>query len=439
MAAAMVSTVVLSGAGAASYASDPPVGSAPEIIVTTPRGRTNGGIDPLLEISPSELESYGVDTMSDLVDALRPLTRSSRSDQMAVVLINGHLAGQTEFDNLPREAIERVEVLPESVALQYGFSENQRVLNFVLREHYHAVPVRVSESGATEGGDQALSADASVVRLEDEARVTLLTSYKDSAWLRDSDRGVSAPDNYYRTLQPETNDTKIAGTLSHSLYGVSASVEASFDVLSSKSLQGVADVGAGSGADARLPLEVGTPTRTARIATQLTGPWHDFLWGATAYYLHVTTNSSSDTGVSATGEDLVDRSESAFNVGNFQLSLSGQPRSLPAGPVLANVKFALQYQGFATRDDFPGTPSSASNLVRTVRTGNINASVPIANRDRGVLRSLGELSATFNATLDNVSNFGTLASASYGIDWTPVAKVNLDCIYTDHRSAPRRE
>jgi hypothetical protein len=41
-----------------------------------------------------------------------PAPRSSRSDQMAVVLINGHLAGQTEFDNLPREAVERVEVLP---------------------------------------------------------------------------------------------------------------------------------------------------------------------------------------------------------------------------------------------------------------------------------------------------------------------------------------
>jgi hypothetical protein len=77
------------------------------------------------------LAPHGADSLSDLVGALRPLTRSSRSDQTAVVLINGHLAGQTEFDNLPREAIERVEVLPESVALQYGFSENQRVLNFL--------------------------------------------------------------------------------------------------------------------------------------------------------------------------------------------------------------------------------------------------------------------------------------------------------------------
>jgi hypothetical protein len=197
--------------------------TTPEIIVTTPRGSASGGIDPLLELSPSELDSYGADSLSDLVQALRPLTRSSRSDQMAVVLINGHLAGQTEFDNLPREAIERVEVLPESVALQYGFSENQRVLNFVLRERYSAVPIRATESGATEGGGQAIAADASLVRLNDEARVTLLTSYKDNSWLRDSDRGIDVADSSYYTLLPDTTDTKVAATVSRSILGVSSS------------------------------------------------------------------------------------------------------------------------------------------------------------------------------------------------------------------------
>src|ERR1700722_1030972 len=119
-----------------------PSAPAPEIMVTAPRDLTSGGIAPLLELSPSELESYGVDTLSDLVDALKPLTRSSRSDGAPVVLINGHLAGLVEFANLPSDAVERVEVLPETVALQYGFSENQRVLNIVLREHYRAIPTK---------------------------------------------------------------------------------------------------------------------------------------------------------------------------------------------------------------------------------------------------------------------------------------------------------
>jgi hypothetical protein len=118
--ATLVLILAACGAGWTANAQTPSANSTSEIVVTTPRGRTSGGIDPMVEISPSELDSYGADTLSDLVDALRPLTRSSRSDQTAVVLINGHLAGQMEFDNLPREAIERVEVLSESVALQYG-------------------------------------------------------------------------------------------------------------------------------------------------------------------------------------------------------------------------------------------------------------------------------------------------------------------------------
>jgi hypothetical protein len=417
--------------------SAPGSGSVPEITVTTPRGAASGGIEPLMELSSSELDSYGADTLTDLVADLRPLTRSSRSDQMAVVLINGHLAGQTEFDNLPREAIERVQVLPESVALQYGFSENQRVLNFILREHYRAVPLRVSDGGATEGGDQTVAGDASLVRLEEEARVTLLASYKDSASIRDSDRGIDAPDSAYRTLQPATSDAKIAATVSRVLWGVSNSTEASFDVLSSKSLQGLAGAGeASTPVTAMVPLQSSAPVRTSRIATQFTGQLHDFVWGATAYYQHVNANSSSDTGVDTGGNLLVDRSETALNTGNLQLSLSGPPASLAAGPVIANLKAALQYQGFDTRDAYPGASPTGSDLVRTVKSANLNASVPIANRDRDVLPALGHLSATFNASLDDVSDFGTLLGTSGGLDWKPFAKLHLDAIYTDHRIAP---
>ena len=409
--------------------------STPEITVTTPRGSANGGIDPLLELSPSELDSYGADSLSDLVEALRPLTRSSRSDQMAVVLINGHLAGQTEFDNLPREAIERVEVLPESVALQYGFSENQRVLNFVLREHYSAVPIRATESGATEGGGQAVAADASLVRLNDEARITLLASYKDNASLRDSDRGIDVPDSSYYTLLPDTTDTKVAATVSRSILGVSSSFEASYEVASTRSLQGLATDTSSAG-EIEQPLDESRAVRTSRVAMQLTGLLHDFVWGTTVYYMHVASRSTSDLGFDGANEMLIDRTESSFNIGNLQLSLSGPAASLPAGPLIANLKFGLQYQGFDTRDAEPGAALTASNLVRTVRSANINASVPIAKRDRGILPALGELSGTFNASLDSVSDFGNLFSGSVGLDWHPVKKLHLDAIYTDHRTAP---
>src|ERR1700722_11687378 len=206
----------------------------PELTVTAPRGLTVGGIAPLLELSPSELESYGADTLSDLVDALKSLTRSSRSDGAPVVLINGHLAGVTEFANLPSDAVERVEVLPETVALQYGFSENQRVLNIVLREHYRAVPTRVSESGATEGGDRTTQVDASLVRLSSETRVTLLGSFQNNAKLLESDRGIDQPDSIDRTLQPDKSEGKVAATVSGTVAGVSSSLEGSFDRVSTR-------------------------------------------------------------------------------------------------------------------------------------------------------------------------------------------------------------
>ena len=421
------------------HAADVP-GTTPEppseITVTAPRGTATGGIEPLLELSPSELDAYGADSLTDLVAALRPLTRSSRSDQMAVVLINGHLAGQTEFDNLPREAIERVEVLPESVSLQYGFSENQRVLNFVLREHYSAVPIRAAESGATEGGGQATAADASLVRLNDEARLTLLASYKDNAWLRDSDRGIDVPDSSFYTLLPDTTDTKVAATVSRSILGVSSSFEASYEVASTRSLQGLATDTSSAAGEIEQPLDASGAVRTSRVALQLTGLLHDFIWGTTVYYMHVASRSTSDLGFDGADEMSIDRTESAFNIGNLQLSLSGPTVSLPAGPVIANFKFGLQYQGFDTRDAEPGAALTTNDLVRTVRSASVNASVPIANRDRDILPALGEISGTFSASLDSVSDFGNLFSESVGLDWHPVKKLHFDAIYTDHRTAP---
>jgi hypothetical protein len=386
----------------AEDAAPAPTAPASEITVTASRGLTVGGIAPLLELSPSELESYGADTLSDLVDVLKPLTRSSRSDGAPVVLINGHLAGQTEFANLPSDAVERVEVLPETVALQYGFSENQRVLNFVLREHYRAVPTRLSESGSTEGGDRTTQLDASLVRSNSDARVTVLGSFQNNAKLLESDRGIDQPDSIDRTLQPDKSEGK-----------------------------GAVDV-----ADAPTPLRQSAGENTARMALQLTGQVGRFVWGAVGSYTRLTTDSSGAIGLDAAGSLAVDRTNSALDIGGLQLSLSGRIATLPAGAVIANIKAGFGYQGFLSEDAYPGAPLARSNLVRTDRSASFNTSLPITSRDNHVGAAAGDLSATVNLSLDNVSDFGTLLSQSYGLDWNPVNKVHLNAIFTDHETPP---
>jgi hypothetical protein len=408
-----------------------PATPVPEVTVTAPRGLTSGGIAPLLELSPSELESYGVDTLSDLVDALKPLTRSSRSDGAPVVLINGHLAGIVEFANLPSDAVERVEVLPETVALQYGFSENQRVLNFVLREHYRAVPTRVSESGATEGGDRTTQVDASLVRLSSDARVTMLGSFQNNVKLLESDRGIDQPDSIDRTLQPDKSEGKVAATVGGSILGVSSSLEGSFDRITTKSLQGSVDV-----ADIPTPLQQTAGQNTTSLAAQLTGQVGRFVWGATGSYSRLTTNSSGAIGLDDAGTLVFDRTNSALDTGGLQLSLSGRIATLPAGSVVANIKAGFGYQGFLSEDGYPGAPLTRSNLKRTDRSASFNASLPITSRDNHVGTGVGDLSVTVNLSVDDVSNFGALLSQSYGLDWTPVNKVHLNAIFTDHETPP---
>jgi len=408
-----------------------PAAPAPEITVTAPRGLTIGGIAPLLELSPSELESYGADTLIDLVDALKFLTRSSRSDGAPVVLINGHLAGIAEFANLPSDAVERVEVLPETVALQYGFSENQRVLNIVLRENYRAVPTRLSESGATEGGDRTTQVDASLVRLASEARVTMLGSFQNNAKLLESDRGIDQPDSIDRTLQPDKSEGKVAATVSGTIAGVSSSLEGSFDRVGTKGLQGAVDV-----ADAQTPLKQSANANTARLGFQLTGQVGRFVWGATGSYSRLTTNSSGAIGLDDTGSLAFDRTDSTLNAGGLQLSLSGRIASLPAGAVVANAKAGFGYQGFFSEDAYPGASLARSDLARTDRSASFNTSLPITNRDDHVGSAAGDLSATVNLSLDDVSNFGALWSQSYGLDWLPLKKVHFNAIFTDHQTPP---
>lgn len=408
-----------------------PTSPLSEVTVTAPRGLTSNGIPPLLELTTSELESYGADSLSDLVDALKPLTRSSRSDGPAVVLINGRLADIVEFANLPGDAVERVEVLPETVALQYGFSGNQRVLNIVLRAHYRALPMRVTESGATEGRDRTTQVEASLVRLEDDARVSLLGSYLNNANLLESDRGIDQPESMYRTLQPDKTEGKVAATVSRSFLGVSSSLDASFDRVATDGLQGAVN-----GPDSPTPLRQSANQNTAYLAARLTRQVGRFVWGANASYTRLTTNSSGAIGLGTAGALAFDRTSSALNAGNLELSLSGRIATLPAGSVIANLKAGFGYQAFASEDAYPGTAVAQSNLLRTDRSASFNSNLPITSRDNHVGAGAGDLSATVSISLDDVSSFGTLLSQSYGLDWEPLNKMHFNAVLSDHETPP---
>lgn len=128
-----------------------------DIVVTgqRPRGSVVGDIAPEVTLDPRDIRAYGASDLGELLEALAPLTNSisGRDGGQPVTLVNGRrISGFREIRDLPPEAVVRVEILPEEVALKYGYSANQRVVNFVLRPRFRAITAELRGGSPTDGG-----------------------------------------------------------------------------------------------------------------------------------------------------------------------------------------------------------------------------------------------------------------------------------------------
>lgn len=169
--------------------------TAPDIIVTgsrAQRGAVVGDIAPEQQLSPADIRSYGVSSVADLLTELSPQTRSGRGSGGApVVLLNGRrISGFAEIRDLPTEAIQRVDILPEEVALKYGYRADQRVVNFVLRRRFRAVTVELDDRVATEGGRQQPEGELDLLRITGTGRASLHLEYSQADALSEAERDI---------------------------------------------------------------------------------------------------------------------------------------------------------------------------------------------------------------------------------------------------------
>ena len=104
-----------------------------ETIVVTgqrQRGAVIGDIPPEVQLDRREIRALGAASLSELLDAIAPQTRSGRGRDggRPVILLNGRrISGFSEIRDIPPEAIVRIDVMPEEVALKYGYRADQRV------------------------------------------------------------------------------------------------------------------------------------------------------------------------------------------------------------------------------------------------------------------------------------------------------------------------
>ena len=170
-----------------------------EVVVTGKRppqpGAVVGDIKPELQLSPADIRSYGVSTVTELLNELSPETRSDRGrgGEAPVVLLNGRrISGLNEVRDIPVEAILRVDILPEEVALKYGYTADQRVVNIVLRRRFRAITGELTGGGPTDGGQALGQAEADLLHIRGDNRLNLDLKYAVSTALSEEARDVAS-------------------------------------------------------------------------------------------------------------------------------------------------------------------------------------------------------------------------------------------------------
>ncbi|HZF95639.1 MAG TPA: TonB-dependent receptor plug domain-containing protein, partial [Allosphingosinicella sp.] len=404
------------------------------------RGAVDSDVPPEIQLDRRDIRATGAGSIAELLEAISPQTRSGRGRGGGggpVVLLNGRrISGFGEIRDLPPEAIERVDVLPEDVSLRYGYRADQRVVNIVLRSRFRAVTGEVEGGLATAGGRGSYEADVNYLKIDAAGRWSLDAEYSHSDPLFESERDLvqtaTAPPGVdlgdFRTLLPETDRLQLAGTINRGVFGnVSATANARLDLNASRARLGFFEAGAP-------PLTRDSDSRTAHLGIAMNGDVQPWRWSLTGNYDNVLSTSSTETAAAA-GTRGQNRTRSINAIATSELVVSGPITDLPAGELRATVR-----AGFDTRDLSSTSVRAGVETERELSRdrGALQASldVPIASRRASFLSDLGNLSLNVNAEIEQLSDFGTLTTWGAGLNWSPIEELNLGASFTAEDGAP---
>ena len=461
-----------------------------ETVTTTgarPRGSVNSDIPPDITLTAEQIQAYGASNVAELLSYLEPLTRSSRgrADGQPVLLVNGRrISGFREIHGIPPEAIERMEILPEEVALEYGYRADQRVVNFILKANFNSLTGELTGRTPDQGGRTTLEIESNILRISGPDRWSMDLEHERSSPLYESERDIGRDAatpfddvEAYRTLLGQSERSTVRGAFKRDLNSTTqATVSASLEDRSSLSFNGLPGV--------VLTVPAGNPFSSSPVNEQvsrildasplgrttdgLTGELgllfdgflsDDWRWTLNGEYTRTETDTVTGRGYGAdpfqarliandpTADPFGplaltdftpvadDTARSVAQRLDTELVLTGDVWTLPAGGVSSTFKFggdALSLDSTSTR----GGVTTDRKQSRTRLSGQASFSLPIASRRQDILPALGDLSANFNLGYEELSDFGGLSTLGFGINWSPVEPLSLQFSYTDEQGSP---
>lgn len=163
--------------------------TADDIIVYASRQGVLPGVPPENELSEQDIAAYGADTVGDLLDQVGGAADSS--GEGPVILINGReTTGLNTVNDLPTEAIRKIQVLPQRVAGRLGERPTRRVINVVLKDNHRQITGNAEGSFATAGAGRSYKAEVNLLRLKNGNRDSLVFRSERVDPLFESDRDI---------------------------------------------------------------------------------------------------------------------------------------------------------------------------------------------------------------------------------------------------------
>ncbi|MET0363909.1 MAG: TonB-dependent receptor [Sphingobium sp.] len=421
------------------------------------RGSVVGDIQPELTYNAGDVRALGVSDISELVAELAPQLTSGRGGQPIVLLEGRRVSSFREIATIPSEAIQRVEILPEEVALKYGYSPDQKVMNIVLRRRFRAFTLEGKDSFSTDGGANKVNGELGFLTIRRGGRLNLNVEYDRQAMLMESDRGVFNKDaqgvlsDTQRSLVPSERELTVTGTYAKPLSDkINASINAEVTTDQTLALTGLSARNGIVIPDGPLysrdALARSTSGQTARLGATINADgkvWHSTL---TTSYTHDESRTITDGRYEIPSSGLLrrnpsDLARSRSDVAQADLTSNASLYRLPAGDISLTLRLGGTLSAFtAERTNFDSTvlPEGgqvyrASDLSRNIGLGSVSLDIPLVKSPSPFI---GRLSVNGNAEVQSLSDFGTIKGYGFGMNWRPRTGVSFIASYNSAETAP---
>ncbi|WP_205215025.1 MULTISPECIES: TonB-dependent receptor plug domain-containing protein [Sphingomonas] len=395
-----------------------------------------GDIPPENTLTSRDIRAYGASSVAELLQQLSPQLGSirGRGGEQPVVLLNGRrISGFREIRDLPPEAILRLDILPEEVALKYGYSANQRVVNIVLRSRFRSTSVQAQGTVPTAGGNSSGQADVTRLQIGKTSRTTLNAHVEGNSAITENERlimlsGPGPDPRPYRTLVGSQELARVGGTHNFSIGKASATVDGQVQQQSGDNLLGPSLIVPGVGLDRH------SNTLSGQLNFALNGNQDDWRWSFTGGYQAARTTTETDRETAAlTG--YTDNARVNTQTGNIDAVLNGSLFKLPAGELAVTLKAGADAESISSRSSRQGVAVDPTHFTRQSVNAGFSVDMPLSRR-RSDFDALGNLTLNLNGNVEHLSDVKSLNTIGAGVNWSPSVPFNFILSYTRDESAP---